>query len=117
MAGVINARLKGQPDSGEALSAVEQKRKQHVKSQKQTRTKVILKHIANIFVPILPALIAAGILMGLNNVIFNSAASRALTHHVASVGDLSPTQVVLDQRHLLGLSQFLDIVSKALFGF
>ena len=33
------------------------------------------------------------------------------------MGDLSPTQVVLDQRHLLGLSQFLDIVSKALFGF
>lgn len=29
----------------------------------------------------------------------------------------SPTQVVLDQRHLLGVSQFLDIVSKALFGF
>lgn len=55
--------------------------------------------------------------MGLNNVIFNSAASWALTHHVASVGDLSPTHVVLDQRHLLGLSQFLDIVSKALFGF
>ncbi|MCS6039767.1 hypothetical protein LNP20_22180 [Klebsiella pneumoniae subsp. pneumoniae] len=87
------------------------------KAKKQTRTKVILKHIANIFVPILPALIAAGILMGLNNVIFNSAASWALTHHVASVGDLSPTQVVLDQRHLLGPSQFLDIVSKALFGF
>ncbi|HDZ1582043.1 TPA: PTS transporter subunit EIIC [Klebsiella pneumoniae] len=118
VAGVINARLKGQPDSGEALSAVEQKAKTaREKAKKQTRTKVILKHIANIFVPILPALIAAGILMGLNNVIFNSAASWALTHHVASVGDLSPTQVVLDQRHLLGLSQFLDIVSKALFGF
>lgn len=76
VAGVINARLKGQPDSGEALSAVEQKAKTaREKAKKQTRTKVILKHIANIFVPILPALIAAGILMGLNNVIFNSAAS------------------------------------------
>ncbi len=118
VAGVINARLKGQPDSGEALSAVEQKAKTaREKAKKQTRTKVILKHIANIFVPILPALIAAGILMGLNNVIFNSAASWALTHDVASVGDLSPTQVVLDQRHLLGLSQLLDIVTKALFGF
>ncbi|WP_159143368.1 PTS transporter subunit EIIB, partial [Klebsiella pneumoniae] len=41
VAGVINARLKGQPDSGEALSAVEQKAKTaREKAKKQTRTKV-----------------------------------------------------------------------------
>ncbi len=118
VANVINDLLKDQPVSEVPLSAVEQKAKQaREKAKKQTRTKVILKHIANIFVPILPSLIAAGILMGINNMLVNSAASWALAHHVAALGDLSPTQVVLDQRHMLGVSQFLDIVSKALFGF
>ncbi len=114
VADVINAMLKGQG----ATSNVEEKaRLAREKAKKQTRTKIVLKHIANIFVPILPALIAAGILMGLNNVLVNSAASWALTHQIAAAGDLSPTQVVLDQRHLLGVSQFLDIISKALFSF
>lgn len=118
VANVINDRLKGQPADDAPLSAVELKAKQaREKAKKQTRTKIILKHIANIFVPILPSLIAAGILMGINNMLSNSAASWALAHHVAALGDLSPTQVVLDQRHMLGVSQFLDIVSKALFGF
>ncbi|MGL1812373.1 UNVERIFIED_CONTAM: PTS sugar transporter subunit IIC [Serratia marcescens] len=100
------------------LSDVEQKAAlAREKSRKPTRTKAVLKHIANIFVPILPPLIAAGILMGLNNVLVNSAASYALTHAIAASGELSPAQIVLDQRHLLGLSQFLDIVSKALFSF
>ncbi|HBU8667706.1 PTS transporter subunit EIIC [Klebsiella oxytoca] len=118
VANVINDLLKGQPADATPLSNVEQKAQlAREKAKKQTRTKVILKHIANIFVPILPSLIAAGILMGINNVLVNSAASWALAHHVAAPGDLSPTQVVLDQRHMLGISQFLDIVSKALFGF
>lgn len=118
VANVINDLLKGQPADATPLSNVEQKSQlAREKAKKQTRTKVILKHIANIFVPILPSLIAAGILMGINNVLVNSAASWALAHHVAAPGDLSPTQVVLDQRHMLGISQFLDIVSKALFGF
>lgn len=118
VANVINDLLKGQPAGDAPLSTVELKAKQaREKAKKQTRSKVILKHIANIFVPILPSLIAAGILMGINNVLVNSAASWALAHHVAALGDLSPTQVVLDQRHMLGVSQFLDIVSKALFGF
>ncbi|HBM3027999.1 TPA: PTS transporter subunit EIIC [Klebsiella oxytoca] len=118
VANVINDLLKGQPADATPLSNVEQKAQlAREKAKKQTRTKVILKHIANIFVSILPSLIAAGILMGINNVLVNSAASWALAHHVAAPGDLSPTQVVLDQRHMLGISQFLDIVSKALFGF
>lgn len=118
VANVINDLLKGQPADATPLSYVEQKAKlAREKAKKQTRSKIILKHIANIFVPILPSLIAAGILMGINNLLVNSAASWALAHQVAALGDLSPTQVVLDQRHLLGISQFLDIVSKALFGF
>ena len=118
VADAINTLLKGDAAGGSPLSEVEQKAKlAREKARKQTRTKTILKHIANIFVPILPALIAAGILMGLNNVLVNSAASWALSQHITAAGELSPTQVVLDQRHLLGLSQFLDIVSKALFGF
>lgn len=117
VATVINELLASGPQTA-PLSDVEQKAAlAREKSRKPTRTKAVLKHIANIFVPILPPLIAAGILMGLNNVLVNSAASYALTHAIAASGELSPAQIVLDQRHLLGLSQFLDIVSKALFSF
>ncbi|MBV4414145.1 PTS transporter subunit EIIC [Enterobacteriaceae bacterium YMB-R22] len=118
VATVINGLLKGDKTEGKISVSVEQKAKlARERAKKQTRTKIILKHIANVFVPILPALIAAGILMGLNNVIVNSAASWALSHAVSAVGDLTPAQVVLEQRHLLGISQFLEIISKALFGF
>ena len=87
------------------------------RAKKKTTTKVILKHIANIFVPILPALIAAGILMGVNNIIVNSAGAEALANSIDAVGALTPTQVILEQKGLLGLSAFLAIVSKSLFAF
>ncbi|ECG8592103.1 PTS sugar transporter subunit IIC [Salmonella enterica subsp. salamae] len=118
VATVIHDMLKGQPAEASSLSEVERKAKQaRAKAKKQTRTKAILKHIANIFVPILPALIAAGILMGLNNVLVSSAGAWALERHIPAADGFSPVQVVLEQRHLLGLSQFLDVVSKALFSF
>ncbi|MFG6656260.1 PTS transporter subunit EIIC [Scandinavium sp. M-37] len=117
VATIINDLMKGSP-AATPVSEVELKAKlAREKAKKQTPVKAILKHIANIFVPILPPLIAAGILMGINNVLVNSAASFALTHHIAAIGDLSPAQVVLDQRHLLGISEFLGLVSKALFSF
>ncbi|MEG7435357.1 PTS transporter subunit EIIC [Serratia marcescens] len=117
VATVINERLASCSQTA-TLSGVEQKAAlARERARKPTRTKAVLKHIANIFVPILPPLIAAGILMGLNNVLVNSAAAYALTHAIAASGELSPAQIVLEQRHLLGLSQFLDIISKALFSF
>lgn len=117
VATIINDMMKGSPVAP-PMSEVELKAKQaREKAKKQTPVKTILKHIANIFVPILPPLIAAGLLMGINNVLVNSAASFALTHHIAAIGDLSPAQVVMDQRHLLGISEFLGLVSKALFSF
>ncbi|HEY3985856.1 PTS transporter subunit EIIC [Cedecea sp.] len=118
VATIINDRLKSLTAADTPLSDVEQKASlAREKAKKQTRIKVILKHIANIFVPILPALIAAGILMGINNVVVNSAAASAIANHITAIGDLSPTQVVLEHRHLLGLSHFLDILTKSLFGF
>lgn len=117
IATIINDLMKGTPTQV-APGSVEQKAKEaREKAKKQTPVKAILKHIANIFVPILPPLIAAGLLMGINNVLVNSAASFAMVHQIAAIGDLSPAQVVLDQRHLLGLSEFLGLVSKALFSF
>ncbi|KYQ97125.1 PTS sugar transporter subunit IIC [Serratia plymuthica] len=117
VATIINDLMKGSP-AATPMSEIELKAKlAREKAKKQTPVKAILKHIANIFVPILPPLIAAGILMGINNVLVNSAAAFALTHHIAAIGDLSPAQVVLDQRHLLGVSEFLGLVSKALFSF
>ncbi|MGF1736433.1 PTS transporter subunit EIIC [Photobacterium satsumensis] len=118
VAQAINQFLKSGDNAQLGLNNVEAKAAAaRAKAKKKTTTKVILKHIANIFVPILPALIAAGILMGLNNVIVNSAGAEALANSVAAVGDLSPTQVVLEEKGLLGLSHFLSVVSKALFAF
>lgn len=116
VAAVIHALLQEEATSPPPSEVELKARLAREKAHKPTRTKAILRHIANIFVPILPPLIAAGILMGLNNVLVNSAASWAVAHHVAAIGDLSPTQVVLDQRHLLGVSQYLELITKALFG-
>lgn len=114
---LINQQIKG-GSSPPSLGDVELKAKSARESaKKQTPVKTILKHIANIFVPILPPLIAAGILMGINNLLVNSATTYAMMHQITAIGDLSPAQVILEQRHLTGVIHFFDIVSKGLFSF
>ena len=43
--------------------------KDDIKARNQTPFKMMLKKIASVFVPILPAIIACGLIMGFNNVI------------------------------------------------
>lgn len=87
------------------------------KAKKNSKVKSVLRSIANIFVPILPGLIAAGTLMGINNIIVNSAKAKALNLGITAIGNLSAEQVILQQNGLLEVSTILGLIASALFSF
>ncbi len=76
-----------------------------------------LKIFSDIFVPTLPAMIAGGIVQGLNNVLKSFAASQAAAAGIAATESLSATQVWLQQFHLLGLSNIMDLMYAAVFSY
>lgn len=77
----------------------------------------ILKTLSNIFVPIIPAIIASGILQGVNNVLTNTAALEATKNNIAATDTLSAAQVMLQNWNLLQFSTVLGILGSATFGF
>lgn len=83
----------------------------------QTESKNILKILASIFVPIIPAIIASGILQGLNNVLISIATNRATDIGAEPTETLTGVQVVLGQWNLLEVSTILGILGQAAFGF
>ncbi len=85
------------------------------KAKKKTPVKAVLRSIANIFVPLLPGLIAAGTLMGINNIIVNSAGAEALTQGLQATGNLSAAQIILQQKGLLEISTIMGIIASGLF--
>lgn len=76
-----------------------------------------LKTLASIFIPALPAIIASGISMGINNVIMNIADLRVAEMGIEATEALSAQQVVLDSWNMLEVSTFLGIVGDATFSF
>ena len=80
------------------------------KAKKKTPVKAVLRSIANIFVPLLPGLIAAGTLMGINNIIVNSAHAEALTQGIQATANMSAAQVILQQKGLLEISTIMGII-------
>nr|WP_274921679.1 hypothetical protein [Providencia sp. G1(2023)] len=85
------------------------------KAKKKTPVKAVLRSIANIFVPLLPGLIAAGTLMGINNIIVNSAHAEALAQGIQATANMSAAQVVLQQQGLLEISTIMGIIASGLF--
>lgn len=77
----------------------------------------VFRIFSDIFVPILPAMIAGGVLQGLNNVLKNIAVSKAAGAGIAAIGDLSPAQVWLQNYHLLSLSNLIGVIYAAVFSF
>ncbi|MBY7142781.1 PTS transporter subunit EIIC [Virgibacillus sp. NKC19-3] len=77
----------------------------------------LLKTFASIFVPIIPAIIASGLIMGVNSIITNMAEQTVNSSGISGTDSLSAQQVVLDSWNLLGLSTFFDILSDATFPF
>ncbi|WP_200801306.1 PTS transporter subunit EIIC [Clostridium sp. Marseille-P2415] len=77
----------------------------------------IFRIFSDIFVPILPAMIAGGVLQGLNNVLKNYAVSKAAGAGIQAIGDLTAAQVWLQNYHLLDLSNIIGVIYAAVFSF
>jgi len=77
----------------------------------------IFRVFSDIFVPILPAMIAGGVLQGLNNVLKNYAVVKAAEAGIEALGDLTAAQVWLQNYHLLSLSNIIGVIYTAIFGF
>lgn len=76
-----------------------------------------LKALASIFVPLLPAIIASGVIMGLNNILVNFATNEALAAGLQAANGLTPTQQVLQQWGVLKFSTILANIGSATFAF
>ncbi len=87
------------------------------KPQEQKKKNNILRIFSDIFVPILPAMIAGGVLQGLNNCLVNFAAAKAAAAGIQAAGQLSAAQVWLQTFHLLDLSSIISVIYSATFGF
>lgn len=94
-----------------------EEKKIEMKKDGKAKLKAILKSIANIFVPILPGLIAAGTILGINNILVQSAQAEAIKLGIQTINGMNPGQVLLQQKGLLTLSVILGMVGNGLFGF
>ncbi|GEM05330.1 PTS system EIIBC component [Halolactibacillus miurensis] len=88
-----------------------------VDTDNPTEKQVFLKTLSNIFVPALPAIIASGVSMGVNNIIKGMADAKVINDGIQATGVLSAQQVALDGWNILELSTFLSIVGNATFAF
>lgn len=73
----------------------------------------VLKKLSNIFVPTLPAIIASGILTGINNILTRTAANKAAELAIQATESASPMQIVLDSWNLLQVSNMMSVISSA----
>jgi PTS system sucrose-specific IIC component len=81
------------------------------------KTSNILKIFSSIFVPIIPAIIASGIVQGLNNILTNNAAIKAAELGIKATETLTATQVMLQSWNMLQVSTILGIIGSATFSF
>ncbi|WP_018930652.1 PTS transporter subunit EIIC [Gracilibacillus lacisalsi] len=76
-----------------------------------------LKTLASIFVPAIPAIIASGVAMGINNIIKNLATAEVAEQGVSATDSLTAQQVVLESWNMLEISTLLAIIGDATFAF
>lgn len=76
-----------------------------------------LKTLSNIFVPLIPAIIASGFIMGINNLLTTNATANALELGIKATEQLSATQVVLQQNGLLQISTILGLLASSTFNY
>ncbi|MEY8354561.1 PTS transporter subunit EIIC [Lachnospiraceae bacterium 54-53] len=112
IAGIIQERLNVQEDPEIAGASAEA----GVLSTKRKKIN-IFRVFSDIFVPVLPAMIAGGVLQGLNNVLKNYAVVKAADAGLEALGDLTAAQVWLQNYHLLSLSNIIGVIYAAVFSF
>ncbi|WP_062320306.1 PTS transporter subunit EIIC [Halolactibacillus sp. JCM 19043] len=88
-----------------------------VDTDSPTEKQGFLKTLSNIFVPALPAIIASGVSMGVNNIIKGMADAKVINDGIQATEVLSAQQVALDGWKILEFSTFLSIVGNATFAF
>lgn len=76
-----------------------------------------LKTISNIFVPLIPAIIASGFMQGINSIIVSNAKMTALSLGTKATEALQPYQVVLEHNGWLKVSTVLGLLGDGTFSF
>lgn len=76
-----------------------------------------LKTLASIFIPAIPAIIASGVAMGINNIIKNLATAEVAKQGVSATDSLTAQEVVLASWNMLEVSTLLAIIGDATFAF
>lgn len=76
-----------------------------------------LKTLSSIFVPAIPAIIASGLLMGINSILVNMVEQEVINSGIMATDTLTAQQVVLQSWNLLEVSTFLQILGDATFSF
>lgn len=122
---IIDILGKDKDATGEnAINSMEQsniiateKSKSHKKIEKYAKLKKFLSFLSNIFVPIIPALIASGFAQGINNIMVSNANDFAAQHGIKAQGTLTAGQIVLKQWNMLQISTSLSIIGSAVLSF
>lgn len=69
-----------------------------------------VKALTNIFVPLIPAIIASGVVTGINNLIQSNAKASALAHHIKP-------EAVIANWHMTDITALLGILGTATLGY
>lgn len=104
-------------DQNQSMDQTIQETKTKARSHTSGRMKAFLTTLSNIFVPVIPAIIASGFVQGINNIMTSNATNTAIREGVKASGQLTNTQVVLQSWHLLQVSTVFGIIGTAVFSF
>ncbi|ACC98619.1 Putative phosphotransferase system EIIC [Elusimicrobium minutum Pei191] len=83
--------------------------REELKEKNQTPAKVMLKKIANIFIPLIPAFVGCGLIMAVNNILIKYAPGWSVTN-------LSQILSIFGNAVVVGLSVFVGINTAREFG-
>lgn len=91
--------------------------KSKARSHTNGKLKSFLTMLSNIFVPVIPAIIASGFMQGINNIITSNATDTAVREGIKATSKLTNTQVVLQSWGLLQVSTTFSIIGSAVLSF
>lgn len=104
-------------DMDQSLDSKIQKNKANARKHTNRKLKAFLTMLSNIFVPVIPAIIASGFVQGINNIITSNATDTAVREGIKATAKLTNTQVVLKGWGLLQVSTTFSIIGTAVLSF
>lgn len=109
--------VKVQESINQLLGNLSTNESEAVSEEGQNGKGAFLKILSNIFVPLIPAIIASGFMQGINSIFISNAKVTAAAKAIEATEKLQPFQVVLEQEGLLKISTVLGILGDATFAF